>query len=136
MQGFANFERCNLDSECLIPFVEYICGKPICCYSEIGLVINHQILYNLFPLALIDPDLVSPLMASKLLQCILVPEISVQLIIQDKNLDKNQMRDAVKILQESANYSVYMFPVDKEEENKGIQDNSKLGAADMIVMKR
>ncbi|KAG6866035.1 hypothetical protein C0993_007677 [Termitomyces sp. T159_Od127] len=93
-------------------------------------------LYDLFPLASIDPDLVSPLTASEFLQRILVPEIGARLIMQDMDLDESQMRDAVRILRESANYGVCMFPVDDGEEDEEVLDNAELGAADMIVMKR
>ncbi|KAH0582517.1 hypothetical protein H2248_010458 [Termitomyces sp. 'cryptogamus'] len=105
-------------------------------YGEMGSVIIHQTLYDLFPPASIDPDLVSPLTASEFLQRIMVPEIGVRLIMQDMNLDVSQMRDAVKILRESANYGVAMFPVDEGEEEGGDSDDAGLGAADMIVMKR
>ncbi|KAG6873027.1 hypothetical protein C0992_009157, partial [Termitomyces sp. T32_za158] len=93
-------------------------------------------LYDLFPLDSIDPHLVSPLTASEFLQRILVPEIGVRLIMQDMDLDESQMKDAVRILRESANYGVCMFPVDEEEEDEGVADNAGLDAADMIVMKR
>ncbi|KAG6861259.1 hypothetical protein C0995_002067 [Termitomyces sp. Mi166 len=104
-------------------------------YGEMGSVIIHQTLYDLFPPASIDPDLVSPLTASEFLQRILVPEIAARLIMQDMELDESQMGDGVRILRESANYGVAMFPVDEGEEEGGSED-AGLGAADMIIMKR
>lgn len=78
-------------------------------------MIIHQVLYNIFPLAAIDPDLVRPLTPNEFIQRILVPEVGMQLVIQDKGLnvatrsDKKRARD---VLTESAAYGVAMFPED------------------------
>ncbi|KAG6840723.1 hypothetical protein C0991_004809 [Blastosporella zonata] len=100
-----------------------------------GSVVIYQTLYDLFPPTSIDPDCVSPLTASEFLQRILVPEVGARLLIQDMYMDETEMDDAVKILRESANYGVAMFPADDGEEGEG-RDDGELGAADMILMKR
>ncbi|KAG6916191.1 hypothetical protein DXG01_008073 [Tephrocybe rancida] len=104
-------------------------------YGEMGSVIIHQTLYDLFPPATIDPASIAPLTAGEFLQRILVPEIAARLIMQDTHMDESRMDEAVKVLRESANYGVAMFPADEGEEGEG-RDDGKLGAADLILMKR
>ncbi|KAG6825849.1 hypothetical protein H0H92_002197 [Tricholoma furcatifolium] len=103
-------------------------------YGEMGSVIIHQTLYDLFPPASIDPESVSPLTANEFLQRIMVPEVAVRLIMQDMDLDESRMDDAVKVLRESANYGVAMFPADEGEGEAA--DEGELGAADVILMQR
>ncbi|KAG5643883.1 hypothetical protein DXG03_009513 [Asterophora parasitica] len=105
-------------------------------YGELGSVIIHQTLYDLFPLANIDPNLVSPLTANEFVQRILVPEVGVQLIMEDMGMEESQVGDAVKVLRESANYGVAMFPADEGEEGDDSKGAGEMGVADQIVMER
>ncbi|KAF7315074.1 RTC4 domain-containing protein [Mycena indigotica] len=82
-------------------------------YGEMGSVIIHQALYDMFPLTAIEPQLVNPLTPHEFIQRILVPEVGMRLVIQDRNLDAENKADrkcAVAILRASATYGVAMFP--------------------------
>lgn len=82
-------------------------------YGELGSVIIHQTIYNLFPPSSFDPTLIIPLTPTEFIQRILVPEAAVGLIMEDLKLDPDDERQkakAVKILRESAAYGVAMFP--------------------------
>ncbi|KAF7296030.1 RTC4 domain-containing protein [Mycena kentingensis (nom. inval.)] len=84
-------------------------------YGEMGSVIIHQALYDMFPLSEISPELVDPLTPNEFIQRILVPEVGMRLVMQDLFLDvdcKEDKKRAVAILQESASYGVAMFPDD------------------------
>ncbi|KAJ6553954.1 RTC4-like domain-containing protein, partial [Mycena vulgaris] len=84
-------------------------------YGEQGAVIIHQILYDMFPLGTIDPDLVRPFTPNEFILRILVPEVGMRLIIQDMSLSVDSRLDkrrAVAVLRASARYGVAMFPVD------------------------
>ncbi|GLB43350.1 putative RTC4-like domain containing protein [Lyophyllum shimeji] len=105
-------------------------------YGELGSVIIHQTLYDLFPPTAIDPRLVAPLTPNEFVQRILVPEVGVRLIMEDMGLDESKVEEAVRILRESANYGVAMFPVDEGDEGDGVRSSGKLGVADSIVMER
>ncbi|KAF9460531.1 RTC4-like domain-containing protein [Collybia nuda] len=112
-------------------------------YGERGSVIIHQTLYNLFPPTSIDPSHVAPLTPNEFLQRILVPEVGVRLIMEDKGLFGNDgVNSAVQILRDSASYGVAMFPEDGGEWGKGEGDrgsdgdNEELGVADLILMQR
>ena len=82
-------------------------------YGELGSVIIHQTLYNLFPPSDFDPTLIAPLTPPEFIQRILVPEAAVGLIMEDQGLDINDKRKrakAIDILRESVAYGVAMFP--------------------------
>ncbi|KAJ6467946.1 RTC4-like domain-containing protein, partial [Mycena vulgaris] len=82
-------------------------------YGEQGAVIIHQILYDMFPLGTIDPDLVRPFTPNEFILRILVPEVGMRLIIQDMSLSVDSRLDkkrAVAVLRASARYGVAMFP--------------------------
>jgi hypothetical protein len=84
------------------------------------------------------------LTSGEFIQRILVPEVGVRLIMEDKNLTGNGGAEkALAILRESANYGVAMFPEDGGEWGDGTRDSDddgdeggEMGAADMIVMER
>ncbi|KAF4569831.1 hypothetical protein EYR40_008811 [Pleurotus pulmonarius] len=82
-------------------------------YGEQGSNIIHQALYSLFPPSSIDPASVTPLAPNEFISRVLVPEVAVALIMEDRRLkgDKGKA-EAVKILRESAAYGVAMFPED------------------------
>ncbi|KAF8132224.1 RTC4-like domain-containing protein, partial [Mycena galopus ATCC 62051] len=87
-------------------------------YGELGSVIIHQTLYDMFPLTAIDPHLVDPLTPNEFIQRILVPEVGMRLVMEDMGLDLDDRADkqhAVAVLQESASYGVAMFPEDGGE---------------------
>jgi RTC4-like domain len=110
-------------------------------YGELGSVIIHQTLYNLFPPSEFDSSLVAPLSHGEFIQCILVPEVGVRLIMEDKGMKGAKgVAEAVQILRESANYGVAMFPEDGGEwDNPGGRNKANgegTEAADMIVMER
>ncbi|KAJ7503057.1 RTC4-like domain-containing protein [Mycena galericulata] len=113
-------------------------------YGELGSVIIHQTLYDMFPLATVDSDLVDPLTPNEFIQRILVPEVGMRLVIEDMSLDVNDRSDkkrAVAVLRESASYGVAMFPEDGGEgagvsgkRQNGAED--AMGVADLMVMER
>ncbi|KAG2058681.1 hypothetical protein BDR06DRAFT_828584, partial [Suillus hirtellus] len=76
-------------------------------YGELGLLIIHQTLYNLFPLSSFEPSSIAPLTPAEFIQLVLIPETAVGLIMQDLCLDRD---DAIVTLRESSQYGVAMFP--------------------------
>ncbi|TFK39470.1 RTC4-like domain-containing protein [Crucibulum laeve] len=109
-------------------------------YGELGSIIIHQTLYNLFPPTSFDPTLISPLTANEFVQRILVPEVAVRLIMEDKGLEGDSAaEEAVKILRDSSAYGVSMFPEDGGEGGGGLNknvDDDEMGIGDLIVMER
>ncbi|KAJ6589952.1 RTC4-like domain-containing protein, partial [Mycena vulgaris] len=111
-------------------------------YGELGSVIIHQTLYDMFPLTTIDPDLVDPLTPNEFIQRIFVPEVGMRLVIQDMDLNVDARPDkkqAVAVLRESASYGVAMFPEDGagasgKKKNEG--DEEVMGVAEQMVMER
>lgn len=104
-----------------------------------GSVIIHQTLYNMFPLSDIDPLLILPLTPTEFIQRILVPEVALRLIMEDRGLEgEGGMKEALEILRESSAYGVAMFPEDAGESGATQRQGgeSKMGAGDMIVMER
>jgi len=69
---------------------------------------------------------------------VLVPEVALRLIMEDKQLDGEKgKQDALTTLRESSAYGVFMFPEDGGESNGAKRLNrDKLGVGDMIVMER
>ncbi|KAJ7655731.1 RTC4-like domain-containing protein [Mycena polygramma] len=114
-------------------------------YGELGSVIIHQTLYDMFPLTAIDPDLVSPLTPNEFIQRILVPEVGMRLVIEDMELNpetKSDKKRAVAVLRESASYGVAMFPEDGGDwagaasGKKHAGGEEVIGVADLMVMER
>ncbi|KAJ6631515.1 RTC4-like domain-containing protein [Mycena sp. CBHHK59/15] len=113
-------------------------------YGELGSVIIHQTLYDMFPLAAINPDLVSPLTPNEFIQRILVPEVGMRLVMQDLLLEVDELSDkkqAVAVLRESASYGVAMFPEDGGEwagvsGKKKEEEEEEMGVAELMVMER
>ena len=102
-------------------------------------MIIHQTLYNMFPLAEMNPALVAPLTTNEFVQRILVPEVALHLIMEDKRLTWGDgMKTALAILRDSSAYGVAMFPEDGGEWDTGRkkQQEDKIGVGDMIVMER
>ena len=94
-------------------------------YGELGYLIIHQTIYQLFPPDTINPDSTVPLTPADFIQRILVPEAAVHLIMEDLQSDYSS---AVKILRESVEYGVAMFPDaggDNEEGMKAVDDVAK-----------
>ncbi|KAF8208628.1 RTC4-like domain-containing protein, partial [Mycena galopus ATCC 62051] len=80
-------------------------------YGELGSAIIHRVLYSLFA-SETSPDLVQPLTVREFIGRILVPEVGMRLIMQDKSLD---MESAVRVMRESASYGVSMFPAEDSD---------------------
>lgn len=105
-------------------------------------MIIHQTLYNLFPPSSMDPTLIAPLTSGEFIQRILVPEVGVRLIMEDMGLKGAEgMKQGIKVLRESANYGVAMFPEDGGEwgggESAGKDDDDmEMGVGDLIIMER
>ncbi|KAJ7132394.1 RTC4-like domain-containing protein, partial [Mycena epipterygia] len=124
---FANFEKTQLGY-----------------YGEIGSAIIHQVLYDLFPLHTVNPDLISPLTPKDFFQLILVPEVGMRLVIQDMDLNVDDELDkerAIDVLEQSSRYGVAMFPEDgrglaNESDSENDANEEVMGVADLIVMKR
>ena len=94
-------------------------------YGELGYLIIHQTIYQLFPPDTINSDSTAPLTPADFIQRILVPEAAVYLIMEDLQSDYSS---AVKTLRESVEYGVAMFPDaggDNEEGMKAVDDVAK-----------
>ncbi|KAG0703949.1 RTC4-like domain-containing protein [Suillus ampliporus] len=104
-------------------------------YGELGLLIIHQTLYNLFPFSSFDASSIAPLTPAEFIQLVLVPEAAVGLIIQDLHLDRDE---AIVTLRESSQYGVAMFPDTGSGKGAAIDadDDDDEGVADRIVMER
>lgn len=104
-------------------------------YGELGLLIIHQTLYNLFPFSSFEPSSIAPLTPAEFIQLVLIPEAAVRLIMQDLCLDRD---DAIVTLRESSQYGVAMFPDTSSGKGAalGDGDDDDEGVADRIVMER
>ncbi|KAG2142858.1 RTC4-like domain-containing protein [Suillus bovinus] len=104
-------------------------------YGELGLLIIHQTLYNLFPLSSFEPSSIAPLTPAEFIQLVLIPEAAVGLIMQDLCLGRDE---AIVTLRESSQYGVAMFPDTGSGKGAalGDDDNDDGGVADRIVMER
>ncbi|OAX33804.1 hypothetical protein K503DRAFT_725367 [Rhizopogon vinicolor AM-OR11-026] len=103
-------------------------------YGELGSLIIHQTLYNLFPFSSFNASSIAPFTPAEFIQRVLVPEAAVGLIMQDLHLDKDE---AIVTLRESSQYGVAMFP--DTGTGKGAAfgaDDDDEGVADRIVMER
>ena len=96
-------------------------------YGELGYLIIHQTIYQLFPPDMIDPDSTTPLTPGDFIQRILVPEAAVHLIMEDLH---STYPSAIKTLRESVEYGVAMFPDTGADNEEGIK------AADDVVKER
>ncbi|KAK7687762.1 hypothetical protein QCA50_008981 [Cerrena zonata] len=81
-------------------------------YGELGYVIIHQTIYDLFPPASFDSDSTLPLSPTEFIQLILVPEAAVSLIMDDLQQPRAQ---AIQTLRASAEYGVAMFPDEQND---------------------
>ncbi len=92
----------------------------------------------MFPPNSMNPSSIAPLTGSEFMEKILVPEVALRLIMEDKQLDGEKgKQDALTTLRESSAYGVFMFPEDGGESNGAKKLNrDKLGVGDMIVMER
>ncbi|KAI0832012.1 RTC4-like domain-containing protein [Trametes gibbosa] len=102
-------------------------------YGELGYVIIHQTLCNLFPPASFDPAAAQPLTPEEFIAHILVPEAAANLIMEDLGLSRV---DALKTLRESVEYGVAMFPADEGEGGRVDGDTSILTAGERMIMER
>lgn len=93
----------------------------------------------MFPPSSMDASLIAPLTANEFIEKILVPEVALRLIIEDRKLKGEEgKQEALTILRESSSYGVFMFPEDGGEwagRRRKAKDN-QLGVGDMIVMQR
>jgi hypothetical protein len=94
-------------------------------YGELGSMILHQTLYNMFPPSSFDAQSIAPLTPQDFIQRILVPEAALALIMEDTGQDRIQ---AGQTMRESAGYGVAMFP--DTSEGPGV------GAGEDIVLER
>lgn len=85
-------------------------------YGELGYVIIHQTIYDLFPPASFDSESTLPLSPTEFIQLILVPEAAVSLIMDDLQQPRAQ---AIRTLRASAEYGVAMFPDEAGGSNVG-----------------
>ncbi|KAJ3839429.1 RTC4-like domain-containing protein [Lentinula raphanica] len=90
-------------------------------YGELGSVLIHQSLYDLFPPETTHPDLVAPLSPKEFINRVLLPEVALRLIMEDKSLSgPSGAREALEILRDSTSYGVMMFPEDTGERGKAV----------------
>ena len=94
-------------------------------YGELGSMILHQTLYNMFPPSSFDAQSIAPLTPQDFIQRILVPEAALALIMEDTGQDRIE---AARTMRESAGYGVAMFP--DTSEGPGV------GAGEDIVLER
>ncbi|KDQ50722.1 hypothetical protein JAAARDRAFT_199716 [Jaapia argillacea MUCL 33604] len=94
-------------------------------YGELGSVIIHHTLYNLFPPSDFDPQSIAPFSPTEFIQQILVPEVAAALIMDDMGCD---MKEAVKTLRSSVQYGVAMYP--------GDEDKDGMSAGEQIIKER
>ncbi|KAH9940892.1 RTC4-like domain-containing protein, partial [Epithele typhae] len=102
-------------------------------YGELGYVIIHQTLCDLFPPSDFHPDASLPLTPTDFIALVLVPETAVRLIIDDLNLSRPQ---AIATLEASAEYGVAMFPADDTDGDPKHSAEQPLGATERMFMAR
>ena len=107
-------------------------------YGEQGSVIIHQTLFDMFPLASFDPTRILPLTSNEFVLRILVPEVALRLIMEDRDLEGDDgMQQALIVLRESSTYGVAMFPEDGSEGRTGRKRrDDAMWVGDKIVMER
>ena len=89
-------------------------------YGELGYVIIHQTIYDLFTPQSFPPLSTLPITPTEFIQLILVPEAAVSLIMEDLSLTREQ---AITTLRESAEYGVAMFPYDQDDVGGDVGEN-------------
>jgi hypothetical protein len=101
-------------------------------------VIIHQTLFDMFPLASFDPTRILPLTSNEFILRILVPEVALRLIMEDRDLEGDDgMQQALIVLRESSTYGVAMFPEDGGEGITGRKRrDDAMWVGDKIVMER
>ena len=92
----------------------------------------------MFPPASFDPTRILPLTSNEFILRILVPEVALRLIMEDRELDGDDgMHQALIVLRESSTYGVAMFPEDGGEGSNGRERrDDALWVGDKIVMER
>ena len=93
----------------------------------------------MFPPGSMNASLIAPLTGNEFMEKILVPEVALRLIMEDRSLKGEEgKQEALTVLRESSSYGVFMFPEDGGEwggQRRKARDN-QLGVGDMIVMQR
>ncbi|KAJ7165360.1 RTC4-like domain-containing protein [Mycena filopes] len=84
-------------------------------YGEVGAIIIHETLYEMFQISKVEPEAVQPLNVHEFIGRILVPEVATRLIMEDMGISIEEKQRAVAIMRESCSYGVAMFPVDDDE---------------------
>ena len=102
-------------------------------YGELGSLIIHQSLYNLFPFSSFDVSSIAPFTPAEFIQRVLVPEAAVGLIMQDLHMDRDE---AIVTLRESSQYGVAMFPDTSTGKGAAFGADDDDDVADRIVMER
>ncbi|KAJ7682380.1 RTC4-like domain-containing protein [Mycena polygramma] len=86
-------------------------------YGELGAVIIHEALFDMFPENAVNREATQPLGLREFIARVLVPEVGMRLILQDLGLDSNDVMNkerGVAVMIESASYGVAMFPDEGE----------------------
>ncbi|TFY64647.1 hypothetical protein EVJ58_g2485 [Rhodofomes roseus] len=96
-------------------------------YGELGYVIIHQTMYDMFPPASFPPESTLPLNSTDFIQLILIPEAVVSLIMEDMYQTREE---AIETLRDSAEYGVAMFPDDQAEGADAVDQGER------IIMRR
>lgn len=111
----------------------------ICSYGELGSMVIHQTLYNLFPPTSFHTPSIAPFTPSEFIQRILVPEAALRLIMEDTG---QPPEEAIKTMRESAAYGVTMFPDGRRAGKYGddvegdVDGDADGGVGEDIVMER
>jgi hypothetical protein len=92
----------------------------------------------MFPQASFDPTRILPLTSNEFILRILVPEVALRLIMEDRDLEGNNgMHEALVVLRESSTYGVAMFPEDGGDGRTGKKRrDDAMFVGDKIVMER
>jgi hypothetical protein len=92
----------------------------------------------MFPLASFDPTRILPLTSNEFILRILVPEVALRLIMEDRDLDGDDgVHQALVVLRESSTYGVAMFPEDGGGGSTGKKRrDDAMCVGDKIVMER
>lgn len=131
-------KRHSPDSKCLSRSASINVTLPSSSYGEQGSVIIHQTLFDMFPPASFDATRILPLTSNEFVLRVLVPEVALRLIMEDRNLEGNDgMDQALIVLRESSTYGVAMFPEDGGEGSTGKKRrDDTMFVGDKIVMER
>ena len=131
--------RHSPDSKCLsCSILPRLLTSSSSSYGEQGSVIIHQTLFDMFPPASFDPARILPLTPNEFISRILVPEVALSLIMEDRDLEGDDgMQQALIVLRESSTYGVAMFPEDGGEGSTGKKRrDDAMWVGDKIVMER